>query len=54
MTLPMSFKVKVAQSSPALFCRLRAMTPIVISSCQGPGIKSHDLTCYFLKNVKST
>ena len=34
MTLPMSFKVRVDQSLPALFCHLCTMIPRVISGCQ--------------------
>ena len=34
MTLPMSFKVRVDQSLPALFCHLHAMIPRVISGCR--------------------
>ena len=34
MTLPMSFKVRVDQSSPVLFCCLCAMIPRVTFGCQ--------------------
>ena len=33
MTLPMSFNIRVDQSSPALFCHLCTMFPRVISGC---------------------